>query len=165
MVRDIYIIRHGNAYDEDFGKIDDVYRNLNVDGINEALEIGRCMEENNISFDVIYSSSASRALQTAVIVARTIGHNMKKVEVRNDLYLASVKTLINTIRSAKNSCKSIAIFSHNPGVSDLAWRKNQPITVSTCGVVHYKVNVEDLKDVNLDVLEFHGYGCPEEFKI
>lgn len=163
MKRDIFIIRHGNAYFNNFGMIDDIDRNLDVEGIKEAIDMGECLKDKEISFDKIYSSSASRALQTAVIVARTLHVDMKKVEIKSELYLASVKSIIDTIRNSKNSNKSIAIFAHNPGVSDLAWKTNQHINVSTCGVLHYEIEIDNLSDFNLEALKFISYGCPEVY--
>jgi len=163
MLRDIYIIRHGDAYEEGFGRVDDIDRNLNIVGIKEAQEIGDCLSKNKVSFDLIYSSSASRATQTALIFARKLNFNLQDLIIKNELYLASVDTLLETIKNAPDHKKSIAIFSHNPGISDLAWKKQQLINVATCGVVHFQVDVEHFAQTTIDNLDYISYGCPETF--
>lgn len=139
--------------------IEDIDRNLDIEGIREAVEMGGCLKDKGIHFDKVYTSSASRTLQTSVIVARTLQLDMSLVEIKNELYLANVEILLNTLKNTNNTKKSIAIFAHNPGVSDLAWKTNQHINVTTCGILHYKVEIDELSNLDLDSLEFVSYGC------
>ena len=88
--------------------------------------------------DLIVSSPAVRALETARIIAKQIGYPRKEIVVKERLYGASLADLLDVIRNADESATALMLFGHNPGLTELANHVGpRPIlNLPTCGVLH-----------------------------
>lgn len=161
MVKNIFIIRHADANTTKNSLINDIDRTLSVDGIRDATKIGKCLYNENINFDKIITSSASRALHTGVIISRQTGFDVRGISVCEELYLASVEKIIEKIQSCDNNFSTIGIIAHNPGVSELAFLTEQFINVSTSGILHYQAKINNWRSLTLDNLDFVSYICTE----
>ena len=69
---DLFVLRHGKAEPASHGS-DDSERALTVDGKNEIRKVGRWMRSKKFEFDGIVTSPLTRSLETAEIVARSLG--------------------------------------------------------------------------------------------
>jgi len=115
----LFVIRHAKAT-QDF--IKDFDRFLAERGVNDAKKIGEYLYNLNSKIDLIISSPAKRALQTAEIIAEKINYNIKKINTVNQFYdfdddggvflteLSTLDTHINTV----------AIFGHNNTILNYA---------------------------------------------
>ena len=112
MTRTLILLRHAKS---DWGNpaLDDHDRPLNARGQRDAPRIGRWLAENDLVPDLAYCSSATRAQQTL----EGLGQKIPTMTI-SDLYMASPKTLLMTIRGANDP--TILIVAHNPGIGALA---------------------------------------------
>ena len=101
----------------------------------------------------IVSSPALRARQTIEIVSEQLGHSQVKVDFDDDLYLASLDTLIESVQLYKNDVNSLMLVAHNPGldylVNDLLSR---PINTNSGHIVMTTANLAiiEYKDSHFD---------------
>ena len=115
----LYIMRHAKS---DWSDLDttDFDRPINKRGRKNAKQIGLWMLCNNRIPDIIISSPAHRARQTTELVTEQF-NSAGSVDVLydNDLYLASLDTLIECIEIYKNDLNSLMLVAHNPGLEQL----------------------------------------------
>ena len=85
--------------------------------------------------DVIFSSTATRALDTAKIICDSLNLSRTKVSPIEHLYLADLNELLKTVQDVDYAAKRIMIVGHNPGLEDLlkylidldVWVKSRPV--------------------------------------
>ncbi|WP_417851570.1 SixA phosphatase family protein [Thalassoglobus sp.] len=116
-MKTLLLMRHAKSSWSEPG-MDDHDRPLNKRGIRDAPRMGNWLKERGLIPSLILSSSALRAQQTAQSVALTLD---EKVEVVEDLYLASVGTWKHVLKSYFNNDIVLAI-GHNPGLEELVSR-------------------------------------------
>ncbi len=117
-MKHLYLIRHGEA--EDKGTRPDFDRNLTDNGRDEVSKTALEMIEQKIQPALIISSPANRALQTATIVAETIGYPVKEILEEKDIYYTEVYKLIELLHEQDDQFESILLAGHNPSISQLA---------------------------------------------
>jgi phosphohistidine phosphatase len=96
----------------------DRLRRLTARGERDAAAAGAAIAAGAGIPDVIVTSSAARATQTAQIVAREIGYTAKIIE-EPALYLAEADELIDAVRTISGEVSVALLVGHNPGFLDL----------------------------------------------
>ena len=119
MERKLYIIRHGKSSWDHEG-LEDIERPLANRGIRNAGEMAERLLEKNLVPDLILSSPASRALNTALIMSRTWGIRAENLQIRDDLYMAYLSEIDQVIAGVSAEIKNLAIFGHNPSFTAYA---------------------------------------------
>jgi phosphohistidine phosphatase len=116
----LLIVRHGKAAPKSAG-LSDFERSLTKTGI-EGCE--RVLEEATgmkLSADLMLSSPADRALETAHLFARRLAYPIHKIRIAEMLYSAdSIQPLVAYVRKLDNSVRTAALFGHNPLSEQLA---------------------------------------------
>ncbi len=113
MKRQLYIIRHGKSSWDNEG-LDDIDRPLNDRGLRSAGKMAERLMAKGLIPDLIYSSPANRALNTALIMQRTWGLDPSRLEIFDDLYMAYLEEISDVVEKAPDQVESLAIFGHNP---------------------------------------------------
>lgn len=115
-MRKIYIIRHAQAETE-FASLADFDRQLTQAGISQAAHTGSAIAKTGISFDLIISSTAARALQTAQIIADKTGYATNQIIKEPELYRSSFRLWMRIIHGIPAIIEHIAVVGHNPEIS------------------------------------------------
>jgi phosphohistidine phosphatase len=111
----LYILRHGEAADHGDPRYKENERPLTPKGIQRTRQLAHALRENEISFDVIFSSPLTRAKETAEIVARGL---KKKVELTDTLTPSgSMGKLVEEINHIHPLPKSVLLVGHEPYLS------------------------------------------------
>ena len=136
-MKELIIVRHAKSSWKD-SSLDDRARPLNRRGERDAPEMGARLAGRKNRPDLIVSSPAVRALETARIIARKLGYPRKDIVVKDRLYGAGIVELLEVIRDSDDSVETLMLFGHNPGLTDLANHLGpRPIpNLPTCGVLH-----------------------------
>ena len=113
------LMRHGNAKWKD-PEVADFERPLNRRGSGEAEAMARRLVELTFVPTLIIASPATRARQTADIVARELGVSARHVRTDESLYLARADDIVKVIRAAGPRVPHLMIVGHNPGISRVA---------------------------------------------
>ncbi len=118
-MKKLYLIRHGKSSWDEPG-IPDMERPLIENGVRKTKRIIKYMNEQQITADLILSSPADRAFQTAVMVAEGIGYPVDKIRVERKIYEDYLDRILDLIYATPNTVNSLMIFGHNPTITHLA---------------------------------------------
>jgi phosphohistidine phosphatase len=118
-MKKLYLVRHAKSSWEEPGG-SDMDRPLLEKGIKRTLKVIRYLNEKNIKIDQMISSPATRALQTAILVAKGIGYPEEKIRVDRKIYDGYYDRILDLIYATKNEIQSLMIFGHNPTITHLA---------------------------------------------
>jgi phosphohistidine phosphatase len=147
----LYLIRHAKSSWDDHD-LSDFQRTLNNRGLKDASLMARFIKEKNIVPDLIITSPAMRALSTAEIFADEFIYKKNKIINDEKIYEATMRELMRTIGEIKDEYKTIMLFGHNPGISNIAnliGDKFLP-ALPTCAVVGIELKVNSWSEVERD---------------
>ncbi len=144
MAKRLLLIRHAKS---DWGNpsIHDFDRPLNKRGNAAAPEMAQRMTNQKIYPDLIVSSPALRALTTAKYFASEWGIAESKIQTNKNIYEASIKHLLSVVSQFDKEYDTIALFGHNPGLTDFAnYLSDVNIyNMPTCSIVLLEFPFED----------------------
>jgi len=149
-VKTLYVIRHAKSSWED-PFLDDFDRPLSSRGRSDAPRMGKRLKEKEIHPDLLLSSPAERAISTCLVIAEKIGYNLNNVHTDRRLYHADDDQLLSIVRGLNDANDEVAIFGHNPGLTDFVNRLSpEPVTdnIPTCGIVCLKFSLDSWKQVH-----------------
>ena len=115
----LYIVRHAKAEDRAIFMADHD-RQLTSDGIMAAARMGRYLHEKTILPDVIISSTAPRARDTAKVIAEQIEFDPAKIQLDDLLFDGGPKAYLAALNGLPATAQTAMIVGHNPDVSYLA---------------------------------------------
>ncbi|GAB3010726.1 SixA phosphatase family protein [Spirosoma pulveris] len=114
----LFIVRHAKAEDRTMF-MSDHERQLTSEGIMAAARMGRYLHGKSITPDVLISSTAPRAKDTANVIAEQIGYDPTTIQLNDLLFDGGPKAYLAAINALPNDLKSAMIVGHNPDVSYL----------------------------------------------
>lgn len=130
----LYVHRHAKAEKEGYER--DRSRNLRPAGLEDAQHMGRYLKQRHFTADVILTSPAERALQTARLIAEYTG---EKVVVDDRLYGGSWLSVLQVIQEQDPQLEAVRIVGHNPDLEELCaglcGMDRNGIHLATCGVI------------------------------
>ena len=142
-MKQLLVIRHAKSSWND-AVIDDFDRPLNERGNSDAPRMAKLLSEKGIHVDAIISSTANRAFSTAIYFAKELG--LKKINIKSydKLYHAPSHVFYDIIDDLDDDLNSIAIFAHNPGITDFvnSLSETQIDNMPTCGIFAVKVSIK-----------------------
>ena len=118
MSKQLYILRHAKS-DWAADVPNDFQRPLSDRGIRNARKMGKWMAEQGLIPELVVSSPALRAWQTATLACNGLGINETRIVFDADLYLADLDALLRTINNFPDQAKSAMLVGHNPGLDQL----------------------------------------------
>ena len=113
-MKTLYLLRHAKSSWETSG-LADFDRPLNDRGKATAPFVGQLMRSNEFIPELVLSSPAIRARETARLVKEAAGL-AAEVEHKERIYEASPRTLLNIAASIDDRFASAMIVGHNPGM-------------------------------------------------
>ena len=150
----VYIIRHAKS-DWSIDGQKDIDRPLSARGYNDAHNVGKVMKGKGQIPQIIIRSPAIRALTTALILAEELGYPKSEIRIAPLLYDTDTHEYERVLGSLDDSFESVAIFGHNPIVSDLSsfWARKL-INMPTCAVVQFRVLTDKWSQLSKENVEF-----------
>lgn len=156
-VKRLTLLRHAKAQPGD-PSTPDQDRPLNERGERDAPVMGRRLRDRSTRPSLILTSPATRALQTARLVARELGYPREFLQREAELYLASPAVILRVLGRQDDAFNNILLCGHNPGFTELA---NQLTgadidNIPTCGLVTLETPVRHWKQLGkgATLLEF-----------
>jgi phosphohistidine phosphatase len=161
-MKSLLLIRHAkSSWDFD---VDDFERPLNHRGQNDASAMAKKLIEKEITIDYFVSSPAKRAITTATLFAETYDKKSADIITVSSLYEPTIETFYNVILEFGDSLKTVAVFSHNPAITDFA---NQLTSVKideipTCAIFAVRSNAENWKEFSIAQKELWFFDYPKD---
>jgi phosphohistidine phosphatase len=119
-MKTIYLVRHAQA-EQQVESIPDKERKLVKSGIKDSGAVALTLREEGIMPELIISSSAPRALETARIFAKKLKFKGPDIILKEKIYSADdAKSLIQIIRGQDEKYNSVMMVGHDPTLSALA---------------------------------------------
>jgi phosphohistidine phosphatase len=116
-VKRLTLMRHADAQWKD-PEVADFARPLNRRGTNEAEGIARRLTELGLVPDLIVTSPARRAAQTAETIAREMSLLPRTIRYEEALYLAGAQEILRLVRDIGPRVAHLLLIGHNPGISE-----------------------------------------------
>ena len=110
-----------------------------------------------------WACPAKRARNTAELFAKEYDIPKKKILLIPELYMANSDEFVRTIRNAPGKADSIAIFSHNEGITQFANTLSDAKVdhMPTCSVFAVKVDIASWEKFEPGTAEFYFFDYPK----
>ena len=164
-MKQLIIIRHAkSSWEASIPR--DFDRPLNSRGLKDAPAMAKKILERKVAIDAFISSTAKRALTTATFFYdeyKKSGYKTQGIIGVPELYMASPSAFENTIIETDNKFKTIALFSHNPGITEFAntLTSTKIDEMPTCSVFAIKIETDKWSDVLRAEKSFWFFDYPK----
>lgn len=140
-MKTVFLLRHAKSSWAD-DNLADFDRPLNKRGLEIMPFVGEKIFDNGFQIDLILSSPAKRAKQTAILIKETA---QMKADICYDerIYEASPHRLLEVIAAAEEDKESIMLVGHNPGLEGLIRilsGETQPMETAALAVIDLKID-------------------------
>lgn len=161
-MKKLLLIRHAKSSWDD-ASIDDVDRPLNGRGKKNAPEMAQRLVKKDIIPDLLVSSHALRALETARIFAKEFNLGKNDILIRKELYMADPGAFEQVIQSIPDEYNTIALFSHNPGITEFAnsITKARIDNMPTASIFAVKINTDSWRTLKDGDIDFWFFDYPK----
>ena len=149
----LLFMRHGKSSWSN-GSLPDHERPLKSRGIEDANLIGNWLgDKKDWHPEVIFSSSAARAMETAQIVKRYLPSDLE-LNIESSLYTFSIFQLIDEIKKMDDGRNKIMLFGHNPAYTALYnYLSDVEVdNVPTAGLCHFVLDIKSWKELDSDTV-------------
>lgn len=148
MKKTLYLVRHAKS-SWDNPDLDDFDRPLNDRGLRDAPRMGERLTQRDINPDIIISSEAVRALETAKALAQRLQYAERKIVTDSKLYHADEETLLHYVQRIPDEHRIAILVGHNPGLTEFAALLVDDFEndIPTCGIVAITFQVDSWKKV------------------
>ena len=147
-MRRITVIRHAKSSWTDSSIADD-QRPLNQRGKDSAPMMGERLAAQGMTPDLLLSSPAVRAFETAKAIAEQIGYPEDFIHTDERLYHAGIEQWFEVIRTLPEDARHVLCFGHNPGLTHFynIFSPNPVENIPTCGIFDMDFEVDDWKEL------------------
>jgi len=147
-MKTLYIVRHAKSSWK-YKNIKDIDRPLKERGILDAHLMAKMLAKKIEKPDVFVSSSANRALHTAVIFCENFEYPLANLKIKKQLYNFSDGYLVKTVKALDDGFNTAIIFSHDHGINTFVNKFGSlPIAhVATCGIIGIQFDEKHWKDL------------------
>jgi phosphohistidine phosphatase len=127
----------------------DKNRDLSSKGIKNAHLIAQEAQAFLPKKNLIWSSTATRASETALIFAQNLNWPLESIIYMDDLYTFDMRELVKIIKNCHNSYENVIIFGHNEAITHFVnkFGDNYIDNVPTSGVVSIELPIDDWQDL------------------
>lgn len=163
-MKTLLLIRHAKSSWTD-PDMDDFDRPLNKRGKINAPEMAQHLITRGMVPELIISSPAKRARTTAKIMASEWKYPKQAILLEEELYLCYAATFLKVITKIDDDIGAVAIFAHNPGITDFANYLTEEIridNVPTAGVFGIQADTDNWKDFDLAKKKFLFFEYPRK---
>ncbi len=158
----LLLIRHAKS-DWNDASLSDFDRPLNERGKRDAPVMAHRLLDKKIKIDAFVSSPAKRARRTAAIFAKEYEQKKEDIILVDELYLAPAETFFDVLDKTTDKFDSIAVFSHNPGITDFANQLTDARidNIPTCGIFAVTADCKHWVDFKHAKKEFWFFDYPK----
>ena len=162
-MKTLIVVRHAKSSWANIGERD-FDRTLNERGKEDAPLMAEKLLKKNIKVDAFVSSSAKRARKTARAFAEVFGKTKEEIILSDDLYNAPAPTFYATIDGLKDEYESVAVFAHNPGITDFtnSLCDTKIDEMPTCAMFAVQAPVTEWKEFKTAKKKFLFFAYPKE---
>jgi phosphohistidine phosphatase len=143
-MKTLLIVRHAKSSWDSPG-VDDFDRPLLEKGKKLASKAIDYLQNKKVLPDLILTSSARRALDTAILFSQGLGIPFEKITEEKRLYYAEAEQILDFLFDLPPETETVMIVGHNPTLTNFVNRylDDKIDVLPTSGVVALKLNTDD----------------------
>jgi phosphohistidine phosphatase len=163
MNRQLFIVRHGKS-DWSDPELRDFDRPLKNRGVRNAYAMAGFLKEKGYKPELMISSPAARALNTASIFFRELEMMPDRLIVDERMYHAGPREIMEIIAGVPDKFPSVMIFGHNPGFTQLAnvFLMDHIYNIPTAGIVFLNFSMGRWQDITKTKPVDHFFEYPRK---
>jgi phosphohistidine phosphatase len=160
-MKKLLLCRHAKS-SWDYPELADHLRPLAKRGLRDAPIMAERLLEQGIYPELILTSDAVRARETAAIFAKKLGISPQLLKEQPQLYPASTSSILNLVKSVSDNIQTVFVFGHNPGFNDFIHHFGGNIgNLPTSGVYGIKFDTIHWAEIHPKNGEFWYYDYPK----
>jgi phosphohistidine phosphatase len=149
-MKSLLVLRHAKSSWSD-PALDDHERPLNKRGRRDAPRMGKPVRQYGLIPDMVISSDAMRARQTAEAVAEAACY-AGEILLNQHLYMASPADILSVLRTGPTNAETVMIFGHNPGLEELVEQlTGEQQDLPTAALAQIALPVDKWRDLKLTI--------------
>ena len=155
----VYIVRHAKSSWED-PYIPDHFRKLIPEGEERTIKVAKHLRMKFVNPELIITSSATRAQETAKLMAKELHYPLDQINIGATLYRAEREDILETLSDLPEEVDSVMIVGHNPTFTVLVNSFLKPeeqiskLPTSAVAAFHFKTEHWEEIDTAKNHLEF-----------
>jgi phosphohistidine phosphatase len=165
-MKQLLLMRHAKS-DWSSGVKEDIDRPLNRRGRNDTPIIGEELLRRNAVPDLILSSPAVRAMQTADLLSKSCGFS-GEVQWINEFYNGDMEQILQHVKKIPENVGRLMIIGHNPVfellASNLISNKEADVILPTASVISITVSISLWNDLELHNNKLDWIITPKQLK-
>lgn len=163
-MKTLLIVRHGkSSWDEP--DLSDRDRPLKERGISDARKMSALLLEQKIVPELVISSPAKRARQTAELFCETLGIPAGDIDIEEKLYFQGEGVIVDVVRDLDDRFNTVMITGHNPDFTDLAnhFMSQSLYNLPTAGIVKLQFDCKSWIEISRSNLKNDICLFPKSF--
>ncbi len=151
-MKTLLLMRHAKSSFRE-SEMPDFERPLSKRGEKDAPRMGKLLKDKDLVPNLILSSTAQRACQTAELVADKCKYEHEIVFV-NDFYLGEPDAYMKTLSDlGEENTDIVLVIGHNPGLESLLQLMTDKVeSLPTAAIAQLEVPIRTWKALNTDVI-------------
>lgn len=161
-MKTLLVLRHAkSSWSNDF--LSDHQRPLNDRGKQDAPRMGRLLRDEELTPDLIITSSAERALSTAELVALNCDYD-NEIAVTRHFYLADPEEYLALLADVDDAYSRVMVVGHNPGMEELvADLTGESVHMATAALAYIQFTIERWRDLTPETVgKLESLWLPKE---
>ena len=129
--------------------LEDVDRPLNEVGIEKIKKVAESSKHQFINSDIIFSSTANRAIHTCLILTRQLSISNNKIRLSEDLYTFNHFEVFDFIKKIEDKYSQVVLVGHNPAYTEISnyFSENKILNIPTARWFSMKFDSNKWSDI------------------
>ena len=163
-MKTLILMRHAKS-SWDHPSLKDLERPLNARGERDAPLMGSHFSAWGLDPELLVSSPAVRARETALWVARALSYPEENIRMAPALYEQGVAGILSVIHALPEALETVCLFGHNPDISEAVGALGgEPVSsLPTAGLVCLLFAVDDWAAVMPGVGRINRFEYPKRY--
>jgi phosphohistidine phosphatase len=169
-MKTLYLVRHAKAVSQELG-VNDFKRSLSKQGRDDAVTMSKRLSQKGIVPDLLISSPADRALETAHIFAKQFDYPVQQILLKDEIYDEDADVVREILKTLDDTSRIVMLFGHEPVLSQLAGFLLQEAQreLRTTGVCGISLDISGWQELaahtgTLQVFDFPVRATPKAYK-
>jgi phosphohistidine phosphatase len=165
-MKELIFVRHAKS---DWGSemLKDIDRHLSERGYSDAYFMSDWYKKNKTAPDILVSSTAVRALSTALIFSRALDIPISVLKLEPRVYEASSARILQVVQHFDKNHERVMIFGHNPGFTNVCNELSPEFffeNVPTCGMVSFRSEISEWREFGVKNARINYFQFPKDFR-
>jgi len=130
-------------------EIFDMHRPLSSVGIEKIKKTAISSKDQFISSEIIFTSSANRALYTSILLSKNLSINYSKIKISDKLYTFDSSEVMEFIETIDNIYSNVVLVGHNPAYTEISnyFSENKILNLPTARWFSLKFRSDNWSDI------------------